>query len=77
MRLTVDGDAELGRWEWEEQLNMLPSHTIQYFLMHTVSRYVLLHRAPVFQRKCYFLASLVFYDIPETECFRFDVVLVA
>ena len=39
MRCTVDGDAELGRWEWEEQLNMLPSHTIQYFLMHTISMY--------------------------------------
>ena len=33
------GDAELGSGEWEEQLNMLPSHTIQYFLMHTISMY--------------------------------------
>ena len=35
----MDGDAELGSGEWEEQLNMLPSHTIQYFLMHTISMY--------------------------------------
>ena len=48
-----NGEAELGRWEWEEQLNMLPSHTIQYFLMHTISMYYYI----VFQ---YFNENVVF-----------------
>ena len=51
----MDGDAELGRWEWEEQLNMLPSHTIQYFLMHTISMYY----STVLQ---YFNKYVIFFD---------------
>ena len=64
MRCTVDGDAELGRWEWEEQLNMLPSHTIQYFLMHTISMYYYIvlqyFNKMIFFAPLYMLLVLVF-----------------